>query len=58
MFEKVILNHLSDYLELKKFIRTNQYGVGNHHSTVLTSLHLDYLNNEMDHIIIIILIFI
>ena len=49
IFEKVILEQLSTYLDNNNLIHKHQYGFRKHHSTEYATLHiLDYLNCEMD----------
>ena len=49
IFEKVILEQLSTYLDNNNLIHKHQYGFRKHHSTEYATLHIvDYLNCEMD----------
>ena len=49
IFEKVILEQLTTYLNKNNLIHKHQYGFRKNHSTEYASLHIvDYLNYEMD----------
>ena len=49
IFEKVILEQLSTYLDNNNLIHKHQYGFRKHHSTEYAALHIiDYLNYELD----------
>ena len=49
IFEKVILEQLSTYLDNNNLIHKHQYGFRKHHSTEYATLHIvDYLNCETD----------
>ena len=49
IFEKVLLEQLTTYLDNNNLIHNHQYGFRKHHSTGYAALHIvDYLNYEMD----------
>ena len=49
IFEKVILEQLSTYMDNNNLIHKHQYRFRKHHSTEYATLHIvDYLNYEMD----------
>ena len=49
VYERAIMIQLTEYLEDKKWMHSNQYGFRKFHSTEYASLRLvDYLNYEMD----------
>ena len=49
IFEKVILEQLTTYLNKNNLIHKHQYGFRKNHSTEYASIHIvDYLNYEMD----------
>ena len=49
IFEKVIMEQLTTYLNKNNLIHKHQYGFRKNHSTEYASLHIvDYLNYEMD----------
>ena len=49
IFEKVLLEQLTTYLDNNNLIHNHQYGFRKRHSTEYAALHIvDYLNYEMD----------